>query len=412
MSRDRHRQDDRTSSKSSRNHDYLIKLRGIPYSSTKDDIKKFLHPCRIDTIHLFNNRGSSSDECLVDLELEADVKDALKKSNQLMGNRYIEILQATVYEYNFFVKHKGMISWREPVIRMNGLPYTCTMGDVQNFFKDIPIARNGIYITRDMTDNALGGGYVAFISMDNAYKAMDIYDQAHIQHRYIQLSPSTYDEAKKTILNDAVLNGKRFAGESDDEDNNNNTQNRTNRSPRNSRPTSRIHRGLPAKQPPSQSITSRSRSRQRHDGSRRRSRKRSRSPVRHSSRTSIQNGEYLVKMRGMPFTVVEKDIREFFPSAIQPVHIKILYDRRTNRPNGDAHIYFNTMDQVNEAVKCDRKYMGSRYVEIYFESRRTLSSNRRRSKSKDSSHHSSRSSSKTSNHDKSRSRSESRDKTN
>jgi hypothetical protein len=43
MSREPDRQRDRNSSKSSRNHDYLIKLRGIPYSSNKDSIKKFLH---------------------------------------------------------------------------------------------------------------------------------------------------------------------------------------------------------------------------------------------------------------------------------------------------------------------------------------------------------------------------------
>ncbi|CAF1038867.1 unnamed protein product [Rotaria sp. Silwood1] len=407
MSRERDRQDDRSSSKTLRNHDYLIKLRGIPYSSTKDDIKKFLYPCRIDTLHLFNNRVSSSGECLVDLESETDVKNALRKTNQFIGNRYIEISRATIYEYNFFIKHKGMISWREPVIRMNGLPFSCTMADVQNFFKDIAIARNGIYITRDMTDNALGGGYVAFVSMDNAYKAIDIYDQKHIQHRYIQLSPSTYGEAKKTITNDAYLNGKRFAGESDDEDNKNkNTRN--NRSRRRSRSTSRNRHHRLVQYHRSPSISSRSRSHQSHDGSRRRSH--SRSPVRRSSHTSIHNGEYLVKMRGMPYTVVENDIREFFPSSCQPVHIEILNDRRTNRPNGDAHVYFSTMDEVNEAVKCDRKYMGNRYVELYFDSHHLSSSKRRRSKSNESSHHSSRSPPKIKNYENSRSRSESEDK--
>lgn len=82
---------------------------------------------------------------------------------------------------------------------MNGLPYTCTMANVQLFFKgehradrcssrhplvsDIEIARNGIYITRDMSDNPLGGGYVAFVNMDNAYKAIDLYQQKRIAHR-------------------------------------------------------------------------------------------------------------------------------------------------------------------------------------------------------------------------------------
>ncbi len=41
-----------------------------------------------------------------------------------------------------------------------------------------------------------------------------------------------------------------------------------------------------------------------------RRRSRTRSPVRHPSPISNRNGEYLIKMRGMPFNVVEGDIRE------------------------------------------------------------------------------------------------------
>ncbi len=50
--------------------------------------------CRIVNIHLFNNNNNNNDnalnECFVDLESENDVKDALKKTNLTMGNRYVE----------------------------------------------------------------------------------------------------------------------------------------------------------------------------------------------------------------------------------------------------------------------------------------------------------------------------------
>lgn len=39
-------------------------------------------------------------------------------------------------------------------------------------------------------------------------------------------------------------------------------------------------------------------------------RDRSRSPIRRSSITSKSNGDYLIKMRGMPFTVTEDDVRK------------------------------------------------------------------------------------------------------
>lgn len=43
MSKERDRQDSRNNGKSSRNHDYLIKLRGISNSTNKDEIKDLLY---------------------------------------------------------------------------------------------------------------------------------------------------------------------------------------------------------------------------------------------------------------------------------------------------------------------------------------------------------------------------------
>ena len=40
------------------------------------------------------------------------------------------------------------------------------------------------------------------------------------------------------------------------------------------------------------------------------------------------------------------------------MRIEILQNRRTNRPNGDGQVYFKSMDEINEAMKYDRKYMG------------------------------------------------------
>jgi hypothetical protein len=78
-------------------------------------------------------------------------------------------------------------------------------------------------------------------------------------NRYIELTTSTYNEAKKTITNDAYLNGKRFAGERDDEDNKNKTNNE--KTKRRSRSISRDRYIRPINRHRSLSKSPRSRSR-------------------------------------------------------------------------------------------------------------------------------------------------------
>ncbi|CAF1391811.1 unnamed protein product, partial [Didymodactylos carnosus] len=227
---------------------FLVKLRGLPYSATKNDVHKFLKPCHIldgdDGIHMLKTKnGRSSGECFVDLESDEDVRIALLKSKNHMGNRYIEIFRAKNAEYNFYIKHNGIISWREPVVRMRGLPYRCSTLDIQELFDGIDISKNGVYIVRDSEEQATGDGFVAFTNMDNAYEAMDI-NRKQIGHRlgkgcgrtgikintkggevnilgvdrgslnviYIEIYPSTYEEARQRIVKDAGSNSSRFKG--------------------------------------------------------------------------------------------------------------------------------------------------------------------------------------------------------
>ncbi|CAF0864583.1 unnamed protein product [Adineta ricciae] len=426
MSLERDESEERQDSRSPRQGEYFVRLYGLSSSASKEDVKKFLSPCHVTVVHLFdiNHNNTSSLECLVELEFESDVKDALKRSGECIDRKEIEVRSATIHEYNVCMKHKDSVSWHEPVVRMSGLPISCTMGNVQNFFKNIEIARNGIYITRDMADQALGNGFVAFVNMDSAYKAIDMHDQKFIEDRCIELFPSTYDEAKLRIMNDARINAKQFVGDDDiDKDTKMETNNHVDK--RHSRSRSRQHsrsasrgnyrqrdekrRHSPSASPPSRSRHAPRTGNQRSynsNSNHRYRRSRSRSPAR---RSSSRNEELVVKIRGMPYTVVEEDVLKFFPSTCRPSRVEIIQDRRMKRPNGDGYVYFNTIEEVDEAMKCDRKYMGSRYVELYFDSPRYATLTNRRKKPDSNPRRSSRSPSRSRYNRRSRSRSDSMD---
>ncbi|CAF1197168.1 unnamed protein product, partial [Didymodactylos carnosus] len=296
-------------------------------------------------IHMLTiNDGRSSGECFVALESEYDVKTALSKSREHIGKRYIEVFRAKDSEYNFYVKNNGLVSWREPVIRMSGLPYRCSISDIQKFFDGLEISKNGVYIVRDFDERAIGDGYVAFANMDNAYEAMEL-NQKQIGHRYIELYPSTYKEVRQRIASDASKQSDRFSGLND-------TKGRGGQSKRHHSSRSRSRSPTDRRSPVSTRLPA-------HSCSRSRSRDR---------RSSSVSNKYTVKMRGLPYRATEENIRKFFSPSCEPSSVEILYHRQSNLPNGDAFAHFDTYEDAKRALKFDKKYMGSRYIELYFES--------------------------------------------
>ena len=128
----------------------VIKLRGLPWSCNVDEIIKFMGSVKIlvgsngssgekgPMVHLMSNaEGRPSGEAFVELENEDDLEMALRKNNSLMGHRYIEVFRSNYDQLNQHSEEssKNTTSWREPVVRLRGLPYGCAKGDIATFFE-------------------------------------------------------------------------------------------------------------------------------------------------------------------------------------------------------------------------------------------------------------------------------------
>lgn len=84
------------------------------------------------------------------------------------------------------------------------------------------------------------------------------------------------------------------------------------------------------------------------------------------------DGEWVVRLRGLPFSALEEEIANWFaPMPARRVHIVLT---GSGRPSGDAFAEFDNEAQWEHAMSKNRQHMGSRYVEIFGSSRHELMS--------------------------------------
>lgn len=74
---------------------------------------------------------------------------------------------------------------------------------------------------------------------------------------------------------------------------------------------------------------------------------------------------HTVKLRGAPFSVTEKNVLEFL-APLKPVAIRIVRNEHGNK-TGYVFVDFNSEEEVKKALKCNREYMGGRYIEVFRE---------------------------------------------
>ncbi|XP_016898595.1 putative RNA-binding protein 19 isoform X2 [Cynoglossus semilaevis] len=73
--------------------------------------------------------------------------------------------------------------------------------------------------------------------------------------------------------------------------------------------------------------------------------------------------EFTVKLRGVPFTVKEQQIREFM-TPLKPAAVRIGRNESGNR-TGYVYVDLHSQEEVNKALKKNKDYIGGRYIEVF-----------------------------------------------
>ncbi|CAM4539599.1 hypothetical protein PO909_025715 [Leuciscus waleckii] len=290
---------------------FIVQVRGLPWSSTAEDLINFFSDCRIRAgvqgIHIIHNRnGKPTGQAFIELEHEEDVCKALDQHKHYLGQRYVEVYEITNKEAEAILKATQPITESDGVVRLRGLPFSCTEKDIIQFFSGLDIVEDGVTIVLNRKGRNSGDAFVQFVTKEMAEKALKR-DRDVIGNRYVEIFPS-----RKTEIQ--VQYGSR--------------RNETSASTPGAEDTPR------------------------------------RIKTANVSPTSATGN--LVQMRGLPYEATAEDIVKFFA----PIRlVKVLVEYSPNgRPTGEAEAYFRTHQDAVSAMSKDREYINERYIELFLNS--------------------------------------------
>uniref|UniRef100_A0A3B4U3P9 G-rich RNA sequence binding factor 1 n=1 Tax=Seriola dumerili TaxID=41447 RepID=A0A3B4U3P9_SERDU len=292
---------------------FIIKVKGLPWSCSAQDLLQFFSECRIRDgvkgIHLTVDRlGRPSGRAFIEMEHEADVGKALEKHRQYLGPRYVEVYEVTNSDAETILRNALQAPADDCVVRLRGLPFTCAEADVAQFFSGLDIMENGITLITDYRGRRSGDAFVQFSSQESASQALQR-DREVIGNRYIEVFRSSSSE---------ILSSWRRRTSSASPQTSTHPADRTVSAPQTNPKTGEGILELIIK--------------------------------------SHAVPPHYVHMRGLPFQVSGEDIVKFFsPLVVSKILIECGPD---GKPSGEAEVYFSCHQDAVAAMSKDRMYIG------------------------------------------------------
>lgn len=183
----------------------VLKLRGLPFSCTDQDIKEFFSGFNIrkDGIKRTMQGGRPSGEAFVVFEDRSQIDKALGLNKQKIGSRYIEIFLSSSKELERYESQNARGNGstrvrdrlpdvpsgkRSSTLLVVGLPFSIKKSEIQEFFYQYNIDESDIQFVANSTGRFSGRAVVTFENEAMAQKAKEKMNRKYIGERYVELS--------------------------------------------------------------------------------------------------------------------------------------------------------------------------------------------------------------------------------
>eukprot|EP01017_Pseudomicrothorax_dubius_P006211 TRINITY_DN11735_c0_g1_i1.p1 TRINITY_DN11735_c0_g1~~TRINITY_DN11735_c0_g1_i1.p1 ORF type:complete len:556 (-),score=144.87 TRINITY_DN11735_c0_g1_i1:181-1848(-) len=182
----------------------ILKLRGLPYTATENDILNFFKGFQImqDGIKRPIIGGKPSGEAFVLFATKEEAQRALTLNMDKIGNRFIELFPTTPREFENFIMHNFINSGpcyskdfmpnipqdkRRSTLMISGLPFNATKQTVIDFFSSFDIKERDVHMLPSHSGKFSGNALVIFEDEMECRRALKSRNLTYQDKRFIEL---------------------------------------------------------------------------------------------------------------------------------------------------------------------------------------------------------------------------------
>ncbi|XP_038596130.1 epithelial splicing regulatory protein 2 isoform X2 [Tachyglossus aculeatus] len=214
----------------SRENQVIIRLRGLPFSATPDDVLGFLGPeCPVTggpegLLFVRYPDGRPTGDAFALFACEDAAQSALRRHKGILGKRYIELFRSTAAEVqqvlNRYLSAPLIPTLPPPLlpvlpppyalagscvrdcVRLRGLPYTAGIDDVLDFMGEATadIRPHGVHMVLNQQGRPSGDAFIQMKSAERAQVAAQRCHKKMMKERYVEVFPCSGDEMSLVLM--------------------------------------------------------------------------------------------------------------------------------------------------------------------------------------------------------------------